>query len=308
MPTAGLLRVHLASNVSDAVPRRIAHAGADALRVQSVYRSVVNIATTDGLLTVASPQGGGLPNGILADLGPDWRTIGLRPGMVVCASDADLRVPDAWLQVRFDTVPRWSPRFPSSADARDIETATARWRRRAAVTRTIAQARGSAGGLGALLGAGVANDAGGTVAVARPIVAGLIDALEHGDRNAAALMAARLVGLGPGLTPSGDDVLVGIEASLHALAYASAGFLAPALGDVESRTTELAATLLRHAAAGEFAERLHTMLSALLGSDDEAIPAAIDRALAWGATSGTDCLLGVMIGLDVAAGVRGASA
>ena len=42
------------------------------------------------------------------------------------------------------------------------------------------------------------------------------------------------------------------------------------------------------------------------GPDDEAIPAAIDRAVAWGATSGTDCLLGVLIGLDVAAGVRGA--
>ena len=88
------------------------------------------------------------------------------------------------------------------------------------------------------------------------------------------------------------------------LAQPSAGFLALAVGDVEGRTTALAATLLRHAGAGEFAERLHTLLAALLGSDDEAIPAAIDRAVAWGATSGTDCLFGVLVGLDVAAGVR----
>ncbi len=103
-------------------------------------------------------------------------------------------------------------------------------------------------------------------------------------------------------------MLVGIEAALHALAQPSAGFLAPALGDVEARTTDLAATLLRHAAAGEFAERLHILLAALIGSDDERVPAAIERAVAWGATSGTDCLLGVLIGLDVATGVRGASA
>ena len=66
------------------------------------------------------------------------------------------------------------------------------------------------------------------------------------------------------------------------------------------------ATLLRHAAAGEFAERLHTLLAALLGPDDGTISTAIDRATAWGATSGTDSLVGVLIGLDVAAGVRGA--
>src|SRR5688500_6372168 len=150
MPTAGLPRIHRASNVSEAVPRRIARAGAATLRVQSVYRSVVNITTGDGLLTVASPDVGGLPNGILADLGPDWRAIGVVPGMVVTASDARIRVADAGLEIRFDAAPRWSPRFRTSARA--VDTATARWRRRAAATRTMAQARASTGGFGALLG------------------------------------------------------------------------------------------------------------------------------------------------------------
>ena len=302
MPTAGLLRVHRASNVSDAVPRRIAHAGIDALRVQSVYRSVVNITTADGLLTVASPEGGGLPNGILADLGPDWRAIGLYPGMVVSACAASIRVPDAGLEIQFDAASRWSPRLQSSAEA--AYSAAARWSRRTAAAWTIAQARTSAGGFGALLGDDVSYDPAGILGVARPILSELVVALEAGDRILAAELATRLIGLGPGLTPSGDDVLVGIEAALHARARPSAGFLALAMDAVEERTTELAATLLRHAAAGEFAERLHTLLTALLGSDDEAIPTAIDRAVAWGATSGTDCLLGVLIGLDVAAGVR----
>jgi hypothetical protein len=180
----------------------------------------------------------------------------------------------------------------------------ARWGRRTAATRTIAQARASAGGFGALLGDGVSIDPAGILGVARPMLAELVVALETGDGRHAPELATRLIGLGAGLTPSGDDVLVGIEAALHAVARPSAGFLALATDDVEERTTELAATLLRHAAAGEFAERLHTLLAALLGSDDETIPAAIDRAVAWGATSGTDSLLGVLTGLDVAAGVR----
>jgi hypothetical protein len=306
MPTAGILRVHRASTVSDAVPRRIAHAGVDAIRVQGIYRSVVNISTADGLLTIASPEAGGLPNGILADLGPDWREVGLQSGMAVFACDATIRVPDAGLEIQFDAAARWSPRLRSSADA--AATSAARWRRRADATRAIARGRASAAGFGALLQEDVADDPVGILGVARPILSELVVALETGDRTRAAEVAARLVGLGPGLTPSGDDVLVGIEAALRALSRPSAGFLALALGDVEGRTTALAATLLRHAGAGEFAERLHSVLAALIGADDEAIPAAIDRAVAWGATSGTDCLLGVLIGLDVSAGVRGALA
>ena len=306
MPTAGLTRVHRASNVSDAVPRRIAHAGVDALRVQSVYQFVVNITTADGLLTVASPEGGGLPNGILADLGSDWRAIGLRSGMVVFVSEASIRVPDAGLEIQFDAASRWSPRLDSSTAA--ATEGAARWVGRTAATRRVAGTRASAGGLGPLLRDDVSHDPVGILAVARPMLRELVVALQTGDRSHAVEAVTRLIGLGPGLTPSGDDVLVGVEAALHALAQPSAGFLAMATSDVEDRTTELAATLLRHAAAGEFAERVHLLLGALLGSDDEAIPAALDRAVAWGATSGSDCLLGVLIGLDVAAGVRGASA
>jgi uncharacterized protein DUF2877 len=305
MPTAGLLRIHRASNVSDAVPRRIARAGIDA-RVQSVYRSVVNITTADGLLTVASPETGGLPNGVLADLGPDWRMSGLQRGMVVHASDANIEVPEACLGIQLNGALRWSPRFPSSGEVADVAAAT--WRRRAARTQAIARARASARGFGVLLHEGATHDDDGWIAdVARPILGELVVALEAGDRRSAAEVATGLIGLGPGLTPSGDDTLVGIEAALHALDSPAAGFLAPAMGDVGDRTTELAATLLRHASAGEFAERLHTLLAALLGSDDATIASAIDRAADWGATSGTDCLLGVLIGLDVAAGVRRAS-
>jgi hypothetical protein len=226
--------------------------------------------------------------------------------MVVMASDTRIRIPDAGLEIQIERAPRWSPRFRSSAAAVDLRAA--RWTRRAAATRETALAQAAPGGLGSLLGPGVVHDSDRTLEVARPVLAGLIAALEADDRTAAAGAAGRLIGLGPGLTPSGDDVLIGIEAALHALAHPSAGFLASAVGDVEARTTEVAATLLRHAAAGEFAEPLHALVATLLGSDDETIPAAIERALAWGATSGADCLVGVLIGLDVAAGVRGALA
>lgn len=304
MPTAGRLRIYGASLVSDAVPRRMVHAGLDSMRVQSVYRSVVNIATTDGLLSVASPEAGGLPNGIVTDVGPDWRVIGLQPGMVVHTSHARIRVPAAGLEIDLETAARWSPRFQLPDEV--AGAVTRRWRRRTAATWGIARVRASARGFGPLLSSDATPDVQlGMVDVARPMVAELVAALEAGNRSAAAEVAIGLIGLGPGLTPSGDDALVGMEAALHAIASPTAGFLALAVDDLEDRTTALAATLLRHAAAGEFAERLHTLVGALIGSADETIEPAIDQAVAWGATSGTDCLLGVLIGLDVAAGVRG---
>ena len=170
MPTAGRLRIYGASLVSDAVLRRMVHAGLDSMRVQSVYRSVVNIATTDGLLSVASPEAGGLPNGIVTDVGPDWRVIGLQPGMVVHTSHARIRVPAAGLEIDLETAARWSPRFQLPDEV--AGAVTRRWRRRTAATWGIARVRASARGFGPLLrsDADLSTAQLGTLAVARPVV------------------------------------------------------------------------------------------------------------------------------------------
>ena len=119
-------------------------------------------------------------------------------------------------------------------------------------------------------------------------IAAELEALEGIDR--AGLVMA---------TPANREVLA--AAGLHALAAPGRGFLAAAVADVDVRTTAIAGTLLRYAARGEFAERIHRLLDGLLGPDDRDLPLAIARATAWGATSGTDCLVGVLYGLDLAA-------
>lgn len=293
---------HAATRMSDAVPRRIASGAFAPAAIHSIYRSVVNVSMSDWLLSIASPATGGLPNGILVDLGPDLRTLGLRPGMPVVVTDVGVGVPHIGLVIDLVEATRWSPRLTSSPDG--TARAARRWRRRTGATWALARDRGASGGLGALLGndRGSADDLG-TVRRARGIVDELRAALLAGERRTAVLAARGLIGLGPGLTPSGDDLLSGIEAALCALRSATAGFLGDAIHDLDDRTTAIAATLLRHAADGEFAERIHALMIALLAEDDEAVPAAIDRAVAWGATSGTDCLLGVLLGLDIASGI-----
>jgi hypothetical protein len=91
-----------------------------------------------------------------------------------------------------------------------------------------------------------------------------LEALEQWLRHGLAVPdpAAALIGLGPGLTPSGDDYFGGMLVALRALArHAQAGalwrWLQPRLG---SGTSAISAAHLEAAAAGEAHEIVHEVL------------------------------------------------
>jgi Protein of unknown function (DUF2877) len=105
-----------------------------------------------------------------------------------------------------------------------------------------------------------------------------------------------LIGLGPGLTPSGDDFLVGALAALDALGQTNIrAVLGRAVVAAADRTSPLSASLLRAAAAGHVSENLHTMVAALVTSDADA---AIAAAARFGHTSGFDALAGAVVTLS----------
>jgi hypothetical protein len=120
----------------------------------------------------------------------------------------------------------------------------------------------------------------------------LVNAHTCGNKNGSPSFAVRdLIGLGPGLTPAGDDLLAGALAALDAFEEAEArGALAHAImSALPGRTSPLSACLLRAAGAGHVGERLHKAVSALLVGDVEA---AIEAADSIGHTSGWDMLAG----------------
>lgn len=99
-----------------------------------------------------------------------------------------------------------------------------------------------------------------------------------------------IVGWGPGLTPAGDDVVVGMLVAFHAAGATTAAVdLAAACGAEE--TTPLSRSLIDHASRGEAVRPLLDLLRALAGSGD------VDRSLAglrrFGATSGMHLIDGV---------------
>jgi hypothetical protein len=82
-------------------------------------------------------------------------------------------------------------------------------------------------------------------------------ALVARDAGAARAEAERLIGLGPGLTPEGDDLVAGALA-ISAVLYGELPGVLP--GDLRERTTRLSATLLELAARGAVMEPVHGLL------------------------------------------------
>jgi hypothetical protein len=119
----------------------------------------------------------------------------------------------------------------------------------------------------------------------------LTRALRDRDADAAARAAGRLLGLGGGLTPEGDDVLAATTAVVVAvgeavgLAVAERDRLVAALvpADAGARTTALSATLLALAAEGRIVEPVHRLLD--LDSGD-AWRDALATLAATGASTG----------------------
>jgi hypothetical protein len=109
-----------------------------------------------------------------------------------------------------------------------------------------------------------------------------------------------LVGLGPGLTPSGDDFLIGALAALDAIhqtkTHAALGEAVAAAAP--ARTSPLSASFLRAAAAGHVGENLHALVAAVVCGHLDAAAAAAGRI---GHTSGWDMLVGVVLALRVVA-------
>lgn len=111
-----------------------------------------------------------------------------------------------------------------------------------------------------------------------------------------------LLGKGPGLTPEGDDIIVGALASYRLLGRATGlaanGFLANVerslVPTARRRTTRLSASLIGHALHGEVADALGRLMRAFAGRA-ELIPAV--RALsALGHSSGPAMAFGAVRG------------
>jgi hypothetical protein len=122
----------------------------------------------------------------------------------------------------------------------------------------------------------------------------LLVGVAQGDLALCVAGAEKLAGLGEGLTPAGDDFLLGAIYGLWATRPRwGVERVVPALvAAAVPRTTRLSAAWLRAAARGEAAVAWHDLANGLAVNGEEAVATAVSRIQATGHTSGKAALSG----------------
>ena len=284
-----------AISIGDAVP----HADFDAA-VHSVFRSAVNLspAKESNLLTLVTSSEADLPQGIRVDTPEDFsfESGALRAGEPAACRDELLRFGPLTIGLR--GARRWKCDLPSlQADLTDPSVATAWQSVWDALNARQVQLNAEI----------IAQDLLRSDATLRAGAAmrGLLDATRRTDPAAPASVRP-LIGLGSGLTPSGDDLLVGYLAGLWCAVRNSRERtqFVTGLGETVIRlshlTNAISRTYLTHAARGQVSSRLADLAEAICrGENSDRLLTAAESAMQVGHTSGMDAVTGLLIGLVV---------
>jgi len=148
--------------------------------------------------------------------------------------------------------------------------------------------------------------------VARAIhpILGIAKACLNEDMVHIAQIGRELIGLGPGLTPSGDDFLGGLLFAAHCLKMVYPREFCwdeePILDLIDwsrTRTNPISHAILSDLSLGYSPEPLHDIVRSLLnGKDWERAMLSINRLLGIGHTSGWDILAGLLTGMLLVTG------
>ncbi len=239
------------------------------LRVLSRHRRVVNLVDDEGrMLALAHPDVGNGPFHILLAEAVPFHN--LQPGLEAAWAGDELQL-GPWT-IHLSHAARWDPLLtPTRAAPSPRAWARARERAHAYITASLVEDMRPP-------------------AIAR-LLRGLDALCEEGGQGWREGLEL-LLGLGPGLTPAGDDVLLGFLARRWMQQDAPGPEEASVWRTMLPRTSRLSAAWLEHALAGRFAEPWHQLYQAMLAGDDESAARALARIASIGATSGKMALLG----------------
>lgn len=291
-------RIRRAATLGSDVPR-----GEFPVRVHSVFRAALNLSSPDGdLLTLLSAEADDLPRGVRLASVEDFSSLGLKAGgggvFAVDEIALDRSADRAPLRVDCAAARRLAapPAPPLGDDDAAWSAGVARLealQESAATDLRIAPLFTLARPIGAM-GECLTQAA---LDLGRGVLAGRLDVLRHA--------AARLVGLGQGLTPAGDDFLCGFLAAgwcRRAAGLARARLLASFAEIVRERlgqTNEISASFLRDALAGRISPPLAALAEACAAAPGSDLEGALRRLAAIGHSSGLDAATGFFYGAIV---------
>lgn len=130
----------------------------------------------------------------------------------------------------------------------------------------------------------------------------LVSELQNKRISTAITHATSLIGLGPGLTPAGDDFLVGLFTVMgieNHQYFSHQSFCEEVVLQAKALTNDISYMALAKAAVGQVRESISDLMEALFRGSEEELLMALRRVLAIGSTSGTDIALGIVAGLEM---------
>lgn len=293
---------------------RLGRAAADALRAESrwevraVFRRSFYCRSQGGSFVCLGPMSlGSGPLNVLCPIPEptEWEAAGLAPDSAATCDGRFFRVAERFAFSLADATvwrpatpaTRWQPatmRAGLDALAREARARSARGGLQALVPMYAGNAANLAAGVS---GADPLNRMalGGAEPLARWLEASLDRPEERIPVPSGAIAA--LVGLGPGLTPSGDDFLGGVLVALRQLGAVrlAVRLAAAVLSHAEWGTNEISRAHLAAAAGGEGAAALHGLLISLCTPGAPGMRDWVSAIEAIGHSSGWDAVAGISL-------------
>jgi hypothetical protein len=254
--------------------------------VHSVFARAIILKVAGGLVTLVPSTAGGLPGAIMIDTPVQLNFTDLvKAGDTVAARAGVLRFAGRAAFVDLRPASRWQSNLHETLFDFELPPTIAAWRTAA----TVLQSNGGSAAIAGLAPAAILS---------------LCAATRQLDVEQATGAATRLIGLGAGGTPAGDDLLVGFLAALWPQTTGPGNLqnfrraLAAYLRAQAKRTNDVSRVYLEAATTGEVSERLGDVVTAIAaGADAEAVAAVAAAAVVVGHTSGADGMLGLLLGL-----------
>ncbi len=272
--------------------------------VHSAFQSAINLLPSgkSKLLTLVTSGEADLPQGIRVDTPDGFSFEKFQTGKPATCRDGNLRIDS--LTVQLQGARRWKCDLPRLEADTTNPTVSAAW---GSVWETLNKRQKFSNSEIVVEELFHPDESARNLVSrkARAAIQDLINATRQYDLTNLSSVGS-LTGLGSGLTPSGDDLLVGYLTGLWCTVQNRSermGFVSE-FGDtiiqLLSKTNDISRTYLYHAAKGQVSSRLADLAEAICrGQNPERLHEVAEAAMSVGHTSGMDTVTGLLIGLAV---------
>lgn len=278
--------------------------------VHSVFERTFNIMIDGRLVGIARNDVARSPINVITDIRPSesMSSFGIHKGTQVRRRNNQVLVGDV-LEISLEGTKLWRPRTRAEGHI-DLELVE----RNLDLAKQLAAGKSGREGLGQLfphvdeIASGIAphvSDSNQVIEAALLHLVTLVKSVRAGDTRGVEKSAQKLVGLGPGLSPSADDTLAGFMAACWWIANSLGRELdrvramnGAIVGQME-KTTLMSQQLLEHAAIGETNEAVGKFLESILVGTAADVKAGLEKVSRIGETSGIDTAVGVLLGLNL---------